>query len=253
MYLSGNKNKYDVVLQSDTPVSANLLYFFVILLINIRQALEIVWYITSFPRGRGQMGLVTLLCGYSAQSSGHMLAKFVRVHIDIYTKRAISQSQIYLTFTSGVGQDEVTGCQSGVIFKHETNRFCGDHNCIIIIFFSPGNSDHPQPSLWWPTPSDGPLPTIQHKAGTHKTVEVQTSLGHFLKGMTYRTWSVLVSRGLYYEGRATYPEYVWNLASLTNQSSPHSATSAFTWKGRCLQHRTIANTEKSPGSRVGIL
>lgn len=135
MYLSGNKNKYDVVLQSDTPVSANLLYFFVILLINIRQALEIVWYITSFPRGRGQMGLVTLLCGYSAQSSGHMLAKFVRVHIDIYTKRAISQSQIYLTFTSGVGQDEVTGCQSGVIFKHETNRFCGDHNCIIFFFF----------------------------------------------------------------------------------------------------------------------
>lgn len=84
------------------------------------------------------MGLVTLLCGYSAQSSGHMLAKFVRVHIDIYTKRAISQSQIYLTFTSGVGQDEVTGCQSGVIFKHETNRFCGDHNCIIFFFFPQG-------------------------------------------------------------------------------------------------------------------
>lgn len=57
----------------------------------------------------------------------------------------------------------------------------------LFFIFSPGNLDHPQPSLWWPTPSDGPLPTIQHKAGTHKTVEVQTSLGHFLKGMTYRT------------------------------------------------------------------
>lgn len=93
------------------------------------------------------MGLVTLSCGYSAQSPGHMLAKFVRVHIDIYTKRAISQSQIYLTFTSGVGQDEVTGCQSGVIFKHETNRFVVTTTALFF-FFSPGNLDHPQPSLW---------------------------------------------------------------------------------------------------------